>query len=686
MVNSLEAMLNPSSVALIGASMRPNSYGLALLNMLTKGGFKGKIYPVNKNYVSNQKNISFYPSILDIPSKPDHTVIAVSSSRVESTLYEAILAGSKSLTIFADTSNQSIHNRIKSIADEAEVEICGPNSMGFHNLDKKVRISPFQFPLNLIPGNISIILQSGSVLGALLNNDRRLRYNIIVSSGSESKTTASEFLHWSINQPSTKVAGLFLEAIRNPEGFISALKLASFKKIPVVILKVGKTEESSKLALSHTGALVGNYEVFKAVVEENGGHLVDTIDEMAACLQVFSQYNEVSSIGGIASIHDSGGERELMVDLAKQTSVPYALISRETKKKISKVLEPTMKPENPLDAWGSGHKADEIFEKSFIYLLEDKSVSLGLYVMDWRQDYYLHLMHEKVLYKLLPKIKKPVIAVSNYSLTNDHELALRFYKHGIPLVKGTKEALIAINKLLKNKKFIPVIKNFNFKNIRKDFWVKFLKNKKEISVLDSFRILYDYGIKSPAMNEVFSISEAKDFVKKTNFPIVLKTSNINIFHKSEVNGVFTNINSYRQLTFFFKDIRNRLGKGVYISEMIENGIEISLGLINDIDFGPAIVVSAGGKLIELLDDKIVFPAPVSIKLVKSKINNLKIAKLFHGYRGEKKLDINLLCKTISQFSYLCWDFRNIIHEIDINPISFSNKGVFALDTLIILKK
>ena len=437
MSKGLDALLNPSSVALIGASMKPNSYGLALLNMLTQGGFKGKIFPINQNYVSNQKKLSFYSSITEIPIKPDHTVIAVSSSRVEPILNEAILAGSKSLTIFADTSAESFHKRIKSIADEAGVEICGPNSMGFHNLDKKVRISPFQFPLDLIPGNISIILQSGSVLGALLNNDRRLRYNIIISSGAESKTTASEYLNWILNQSSTKVVGLFLEAIRNPEGFISSLKLASLKKIPIVILKVGKTEASSKLALSHTGALVGNYEVFKAVVEENGGHLVDTIDEMAACLQVFAQYNEIADGKGIASIHDSGGERELMVDLAEQSSVPYALISKETKKKISKVLEPTMKPENPLDAWGSGHKADKIFENSFIYLLEDKSVSLGLYVMDWRQDYYLHLMHEKVLYSILPKINKPVIAVSNYSLTNDHELALRFYNHGIPLVKGT---------------------------------------------------------------------------------------------------------------------------------------------------------------------------------------------------------------------------------------------------------
>ena len=111
-----------------------------------------------------------------------------------------------------------------------------------------------------------------------------------------------------------------------------------------------------------------------------------------------------------------------------------------------------MKAENPLDAWGSGHNADKLFEKTFLMLLNDDSVSLGLYVMDWRQDYYLHLMHEKVLYKILLKTQKPVIAVSNYSMTNDQKLAIRLKEYGIPLIKGTMEAMVAIKNLMNNKK------------------------------------------------------------------------------------------------------------------------------------------------------------------------------------------------------------------------------------------
>ena len=695
---NLDLLLKPSSIALIGASLKEGSYGKHLLRMLIEGGFTGKIFPINPKYtgykkleifkelkiISSNQTETFFDHISSLPIVPDHTVIALGAPRVENAFSDTIKCGSKSLTIFADTSAEKFQKNMQSILKDSDIELCGSNSMGFHNLVDGIRITPFSFPLDLKVGNISLIVQSGSVLGALLNNDRRLKFNYIISSGSELQTTASEYLNWTINQPSTKVVGLFLEAIRNPEGFISALNLASSKNIPIVILKVGKTETSSKFALSHTGAMIGNYEVFKTVVEENGGHLVDTIDEMAACLQIFSHYTKVKSGKGIASIHDSGGERELIVDLAEEVSVPYGKISKETKEKISAELEPTMKPENPLDAWGSGHNANKLFGNSFIYLMEDSSVSLGLYVMDWRQDYYLHLMHEKVLYTILPKIKKPVIAVSNYSLTNDHELAIRLNENGIPLVKGTKEALVAIKKLLNNKKFKARAK-FNNKKTNKKFWVQKFTSSNKVSIKDNYSLLSEYKINFPLMEMVSSFKEAKSFLNKTKFPIVLKTANESILHKTEVNGVFTNIKTFKQLSEVYKDLSNRLGREVLISEMIPEGVELSLGLINDIDFGPAVVVSAGGTLIELIDDKLIFMAPISAKDVKSKIHELKISKLLLGFRGKNKLDINLLCQTISNFSHLAWDFKDIFSEIDLNPVKVNANGVYALDSLFILK-
>ena len=585
---SLDPLLAPASIAILGASTKPGSYGLALLNMLTDGKFKGKIYPINPKY-KNYKKLKFYKSVLELPSEPDNTVIAVASARVENALYEAIRAGSKSITILADTSEEKFDINIKSIAEKAGIPICGPNSMGIHNLKQNVRISPFVFPSDLITGGVAMIIQSGSVLGALTNNDRRLRYNFFVSSGSENVTNASDYLLWCLQQPSTKVVGMFLESVRDPVKFLEGLKLAKEKNIPIVILKVGRTEASSKLALSHTGALVGDFEVFKAVLEKYNAHIVYSIDELAASLQVFSHYQNVEN-KGIASIHDSGGERELIVDIADDLSVPFAKLTKDTKQKLSYVLEPTMDTNNPLDAWGSGHDADQLFKNAFLNLLSDKNVSLGLYVQDWREDYYLHLMHEKIIFEIIKEAKKPVIAVSNYSMTIDQQMAKRFLENGIPLVKGTREALVAIKNLLNNKKikFSSESRPRN-KNVIK--WRNELQASTFLDSLKGYALLNDYGINVADYKVCHSTSEVISAAKIIEFPLVLKTLSENLHHKTEVNGVIVNIKNLEDLKENYRDLEKRLGKKVMISKMISEGIEWSIGVKNDPDFGPAVMIS-----------------------------------------------------------------------------------------------
>ena len=679
---SLDPLLAPASIAILGASTKPGSYGLALLNMLTDGKFKGKIYPINPKY-KNYKKLKFYKSVLDLPSKPDNTVIAVASARVENALYEAIGAGSKSITILADTSEEKFDINIKGIAEKAGIPICGPNSMGIHNLEQNVRISPFVFPSDLITGGVAMIIQSGSVLGALTNNDRRLRYNFFVSSGSENVTNASDYLLWCLQQPSTKVVGMFLESVRDPVKFLEGLKLAKEKNIPIVILKVGRTEASSKLALSHTGALVGDFEVFKAVLEKYNAHIVYSIDELAASLQVFSHYQNVEN-KGIASIHDSGGERELIVDIADDLSVPFAKLTKDTKQKLSYVLEPTMDTNNPLDAWGSGHDADQLFKSAFLNLLSDKNVSLGLYVQDWREDYYLHLMHEKIIFEIIKEAKKPVIAVSNYSMTIDQKMAKRFLENGIPLVKGTREALVAIKNLLNNKK-IKFSSESHPRNKNFDKWRNELKASTYLDSLKGYALLNDYGINVADYKVCHSASDVISAAKIIEFPLVLKTLSENLHHKTEVNGVIVNIKNFKDLKENYRDLEKRLGKKVMISKMITGGIEWSIGVKNDPDFGPAVMISLGGTMIDILDEKLILMAPFTTNEVNKKLKTLRSYNLMTGYRGSNSYSVQKLCDAASKISYLAFDFRRYIKEIDVNPIIVKEDNAIAVDNVFILK-
>ena len=679
---SLDPLLAPASIAILGASTKPGSYGLALLNMLTDGKFKGKIYPINPKY-KNYKKLKFYKSVLELPSKPDNTVIAVASARVENALDEAIKAGSKSITILADTSEEKFDINIKSIAEKAGIPICGPNSMGIHNLKQNVRISPFVFPSDLITGGVAMIIQSGSVLGALTNNDRRLRYNFFVSSGSENVTNASDYLLWCLQQSSTKVVGMFLESVRDPVKFLEGLKLAKEKNIPIVILKVGRTEASSKLALSHTGALVGDFEVFKAVLEKYNAHIVYSIDELAASLQVFSHYQHVEN-KGIASIHDSGGERELIVDIADDLSVPFAKLTKDTKQKLSYVLEPTMDTNNPLDAWGSGHNADQLFKSAFLNLLSDKNVSLGLYVQDWREDYYLHLMHEKIIFEIIKEAKKPVIAVSNYSMTIDQQMAKRFLENGIPLVKGTREALVAIKNLLNNKKikFSSESRRIN-KNVIK--WRNELKASTYLDSLKGYALLNDYGINVADYKVCHSASDVISAAKIIEFPLVLKTLSENLHHKTEVNGVIVNIKNLEDLKENYRDLEKRLGKKVMISKMISGGIEWSIGVKNDPDFGPAVMISLGGTMIDILNEKLILMAPFTTNEVNKELKTLRSYNLMTGYRGSNNYSIQKLCDAASKISYLAFDLKKYIKEIDINPIIVNEDNAIAVDNVFILK-
>lgn len=680
---SLSPLLAPASVALIGASLRPSSYGLVLYEMLKAGGYKGAIYPVNPGYADQHADMPFYGSLGELPAAPDHSVIAVATERVIAALDDAIKAGTKAATVFADTHDAAMKDRIGDMAREAGIPLIGPNSMGLHNLDLSLRITPFPMPLDLKPGGIAAIIQSGSVLGALINNDRRLRFNTVISTGAEAVTTAADFLKWVIDQPSTRVVGLFLEAVRDPDGFIDALDDAARRNIPVVILKVGRSEASARMALSHTGAIVGNFEIFRVAVERRGAHLVKTLDEMAATLAVFSQ-GRAAMGKGIATIHDSGGERELIADLAEDLDVPFARLSDATLAEIQSCLEPGMEADNPLDAWGTGHGANEIFARSFKAMLKDEEVGAALYMMDWRQNYYLHEMHEKVLYSVADTTAKPVIAASNYALTDNREMALRMADRNIPLVEGTREALIAVRHLLNHGRQGEARQS----KVEMTEYPAAAAWKKRLASLpfaedELFGLLRDYGISTPVTEVATSQEEAVAAAMRIGFPVVLKTLAEGVHHKTEVGGVKVNLEDIASVADAYDDLSHRLSEKVLVARMVGGDVEMALGAVNDPDFGMAVMISAGGIGVELFDDKFILMAPFSADEVLAHLSGLKIYRLLEGYRGKPRLSIEGFADMAARFSHLVHDLRDVVTSADINPVIVNDSTVCAVDILII---
>jgi acyl-CoA synthetase (NDP forming) len=676
----LQPLLAPGSLALLGASPRPDSFGKAMFEMAMSGGFNGRIFAVNPNY-DEINGVSCYPTLDAMPAMAEHVVLGLANERIEQGLQQAIDHGAKAATIFADCSDAAMRSRIREMAKQSGILLGGPNAMGFHNLDIGLRVTPFPAPVDIQAGGIAAILQSGSVMGALVHNDTRLRFNLLVSSGSEFNVTAADYLLWAVEQPTTKVVGMFLESVRDPSGLLGALTIARKKNIPVVILKVGRTETSRKMAASHTGAIIGNHSVFRTVMRDAGAHLVDSIDELAASLHLFSQARPVPN-GAMASIHDSGGERELLADIADDLDVPLAKLNHDTVERIAAHLEPGLKAENPLDAWGSGKSAEATFESAFQAMMEDQSVAVGLYVLDWREHYYLHEMHTRALIQVAKKTRKPVAAVSNYSLSHDRSLAQRLADHGIPLLKGTREALKACKQLFDHRdfRFEPPIEYQPHGEISK--FKQDLAGQHQLTDAAGFELLSAYGIRTPSHVVVHDRVAAAQAAERLGYPVVLKTANPAIAHKSEVHGVRLHLRNESEVKQSYDDIAARLGSEVLVCQMIDGDMEWIIGMINDRDFGPAVMISPGGVMVELLDERVILMAPFDANLVAEKLLKLRATRLLTGYRGRDPLAFDALCETAANLSRLVIDLQQDIKELDINPLLMSDRAAIAVDVLI----
>ncbi|UYP67565.1 acetate--CoA ligase family protein [Thalassobacter stenotrophicus] len=677
----LDALFRPRTVALVGVSDRLNSYGCTMERVCRAAGFRGEVYGINPRLIGRDERT--FGDLAELPVTPEHVVVSVGTSQVETAVAQALASGARALTLFAECPDVELRTRIGSEIMRSGAVLCGPNSMGLHDFHSKLRITPFDVPLNRKPGGVGLISQSGSVLGALINNGRCLQFSQVISTGSETVTTAADYLSWMVEQSETRCVGMFLEAVRDPQRFMDALERAAQQDIPVVIVKVGRSALGAKLAVSHTGALVGNDDVFRAVVERFGGHLADSIDEMAALLAVFSQGRKPSA-KGLATIHDSGGERELVADLAETEGVLLAQLSASTKARVQSVLEDGIHAENPLDAWGTGQGAEHTYEEATVAMLSDPAVGLGFYVLNWRDGYDLHSMHERALYRAFTRTEKPLLAVSNYASSRSEDLADRLGDAGIPVIGGLQNAMRAARAFLEWRTSTPS-DAVSLPNEHAGWARDLLRSKTWISEADGYAILACYGIDVPQHALVDSQEAAVSYAKELGRAVICKTAKEGVSHKTDVGGVVFDLKNPEAVAKAYDRLSATLSSEVLVAEMVPTGSEWSIGAINDPDFGPAIRIAPGGTMVELLQESALLLAPFDQDTAKSAILSLRASRVLQGYRGQVALDISGLAASAAALSRLVWDLRDCLSEVEINPVIVSEKRAVAADAIVQMK-
>ena len=681
MGHRLDPLLRPSSVAVIGASDNNDSMGEWSLRNLLKGGYRGDIYPVNPKYDEVQ-GVQCFSSIAELPEVPELFIFAVSDQWLETVLDQAIDAGAKAAvimsTLYLDVdTDPPLRQRVQQKIRDAGLVVCGANGMGFYNVRDKVWACGFDSADHEGPGNVALISHSGSGMSGLIDSEQRLRINLAVSTGNELDATMDEYLDWVLDLPETRAVGLFIETARNPGGFRAALEKAAHKQIPIVAIKVGRTQKSAQLAVSHSGAIAGDEAAYEALFDKYGVQRVRDMDELATTLILFAELDRVGE-GGLVTLHDSGGERQLMVDLAEQAGVPLTELGPDAVAELEGILDPELPAVNPLDAWSRGGpgSADQM-ANSLATMMKDPGTAIGAVVQDRAPYGVVYRIYLEYMRRGREASGKPVALVAARQGTGHDHIVAESTAAGYPILDSVPLFLRGVRALFDYRDFLA----------RNDAPVGARLGTRPAAGAASaangeaaaLRLFAEFGLPVVPVKEINNEADAT----AENYPVVLKTAAPGVLHKSDVGGVVLNIDTEQQLREAYADMASRLGPQAIIAPMAEDGVEMMLGVKVDPQFGPVVLIGFGGVYAETLNDVQFALPPFNAARARRCVDRLKLRPLLDGQRGKPPADIEAFCETAARFSVLVDALRDELREVDVNPIIVHESGCTIVDALIL---
>ena len=690
MPHRLDPLLDPESIVIVGATTS-GGMGSRVIKNLQNGGYKGKLYglhPKNKDAFG----IPCFPDFKSLPEKVEHAIFAVSDERVEGLVDAAIEAGVKAMSMMSmlyldDDQKPYLKDRIQTKLKEADILLCGANGMGFFHIEKGVWVNGHFSRPNHEPGGVCIISQSGSGVAGIIDCEERINLNLSVSSGSELTVGAEDYLDYILHQESTTVVGLFLETIRKPDQMIKSFELANERRIPIVVLKTGRTERSAELTVSHSGGLAGVDDCYNALFDKYGIQRVADMDELATTLIMFDQPHSLAN-GNMVSMHDSGGERQLIIDIADQQGVEFAELEEATTQKLEEILDPGLPPVNPLDAWGKGlGDADQIMIDSMIAMLSDSNASMGAIVMDRGPLGKIFPEYIDYLEQTNQQTGKPVFLVSNRQGTGTDPLVLELSQNGMPVIDGMHSFLAGVRCLHQYRDFLNRKDEINV-DLNADKLKKYqgqLKKSDFVSEADALNMFFDLGLNANQSKIIANEEELVSTAKEMGFPLVLKTAVEDVYHKSELSGVYLNIDTEEKLRSSYKELQEKLPGNALLAKMVQSeGVEMIVGMTTDQQLGPMVTIGFGGYYAEAMNDAITLMPPFSKEMAKNALSKLKMKTLLEGYRGSKPADLDAFAEFASRFSVIAVELSNQVCEIDLNPVILGNDNCIAVDALISL--
>jgi acyl-CoA synthetase (NDP forming) len=675
----------------LGASARRDSLGEWSLKNLLRGGYAGDIYPVNPSH-SELQGIRCYATLSDVPTVPELVIFAVGDHNLEAALDNALAVGVRAAVIMSplaldDDVKPDLKERLQEKIRDAGVLVCGANGMGFYNVRDHVWACGFDSCDHQAPGNVSLISHSGSGMSGLIDCDERLRINLAVSTGNELSVTMDEYLDFVLDLPETNAVGLFIETARNPQGFSAALEKAVRRKIPIVALKVGRTDESARLTISHSGSMAGDDAAYDALFDKFGVQRVRDMDELATTLILFAELQPVGE-GGLVSLHDSGGERLLMIDLADEAGVPLTVLDNETVAAIEKLLDPELPAVNPLDAWSrGGSNAGEQMTRSLTAMMQDPGAALGAVIHDRAPDGKVYSSYLSYMQHAHADTGKPVALVAARQGTGYDEAVVTSTHAGLPVLDGVPVFLRGVRALFAYRDFLlqDSADEVGLDDDVVDDWRRKLGHASTLGEAESLRLLGDLGMATVTTVSAADEEELLSAAASIGMPLVLKTASSDVAHKSDQGGVVLDVETERHLSQAYGDIASRLGPEVVIAPMVADGVEMLLGARLDPQFGPVVLIGFGGIYAEILQDVVFALPPFTAQHAGRCVDRLQLRSMLNGVRGQPAADVEAFCEAAARFSAIIDALRDVVAEVDVNPIIVHERGCTAVDALIITR-
>lgn len=695
---NLTKLLKPKSVAVIGASEKEGFGGDVCRNIMAYVQDRSQVYFVHPKRASVFGE-PCYKSISDVPGTVDLMVICTSQKTVIPLLREGAAKGVGGAVVFASGygeigTDEGRQNEVElmAVAKELDIAIMGPNCAGFVNYIDNVQAFAFISEKRDRKGSVGVVSQSGQLCLSLMDCPG-MRFSYSISAGNGKIVQMEDYMEFLVDDENTKVVSVYIEGVKNAEKFAAVLKKAAEKKKPVVILKAGRSAKGGAIAASHTGSLSGSDASFDAVLKKFGAIRVDDLEELMAMSLMLSTLPKLPEKVTFASMNLSGGETGICADVGSLNGIEYPDFTPETLASLKEQLPSYASPNNPLDMTASLSYDADLYAGALRTVMDDPNIGMvliGYTLLLEIADPCIHYMYkgiEKVVQEKGADCK-PIAMIPFAENTRNQEYQEKLFHIGVPILPPPTYAFKMLRHLADFIEYQPENKTLELApgKAKRGAAIAYSEHDSKVE-------LGNYGVAVAEEVIATSIEEAVAFAEKNDIPLAMKIESADILHKSDVGGVKLNIRGGDAAKAAYTEIMNSVKQkrpeakinGILMVPMLKPGVEMILGVNNDPQFGPMIMVGMGGVFVEVFKDVALYPAPLSHGEAMEMLQSLKSFRLLNGYRGSKKCDIDALCDTIVKIGAYASDHRDTLKELDINPLFVypEGEGVGVADALIV---